>query len=96
MKAFSEGRLNDRQILRRNDQPSPEKEIEGIELPPWNPEELYQTQVLIQDLDKQFAGLREMLHSRQARIIQVKRTLSGLRLLLFPPRRQWWRRWLPW
>ncbi|HEX2276499.1 MAG TPA: hypothetical protein VHN13_05150 [Candidatus Tectomicrobia bacterium] len=96
MKAFSEGKLSDRQSLRRNDQQSPEKEIEGIELPPWNPEELHQTQGLIQDLDKQFAGLREMLHSRQTRIGQAKRTLSGLQALLFPPQRQWWRRWFPW
>jgi hypothetical protein len=96
MKAFSDGKLSDRQIRRRNDRPIPEKETEGIELPAWNPEELHYTQALIQDLDKQFAGLRETLHSRQARIGQVKRALSGLQTLLFPPRRQWWRRWLPW
>jgi archaellum component FlaC len=96
MKAFSDGKLSDRQILRRNDQQSPEKETEGVELSAWNPEELHQVQALIQDLDKQFAGLRESLHGRQTRIVQVKRTLSGLQTLLFPPRRQWWRRWLPW
>jgi hypothetical protein len=96
MKAFSDGKLSDRQIPRRNDQRPPEKETERIELPPWNPEELHQTQVLIQDLDKQFARLREMLQRRQTRIDQAKRRLSALQTLLFPPRRLWWRRWLPW
>jgi hypothetical protein len=96
MKAFSDGRLSDRKIPRRNPQQAPEKEIEGIELLPWNPEELHQTQALIQDLDKQFTGLRETLQRRQARIGQVRRTLSALQTLLFPTRRRWWRRWLPW
>jgi hypothetical protein len=96
MKAFSDGRLSDRKIPRRNPQQAPEKEIEGIELLPWNPEELHQTQALIQDLDKQFTGLRETLQRRQARIGQVRRTLSALQILLFPTRRRWWRRWLPW
>jgi hypothetical protein len=96
MKAFSDGKLSDRQIPRRNHQQAPEKETEGIELPPWNPEELHQTQALIQDLDKQFVGLRQMLQRRKTRIGQVRRTLSELKTLLFPPRRPWWRRWLPW
>lgn len=96
MKAFSDGKLSDRKIPRRNDRQAPEKATEGIELPAWNPEELHQTQALIQDLDKQFAGLRETLQNRRTRIGQVKRTLLGLQTLLFPPRRQWWRRWLPW
>jgi archaellum component FlaC len=96
MKAFSDGKLSDRQISRRSDQQTPEKETAGIELSTWNPEELHQTQELIQDLDKQFNGLREVLQGRQMRIGEVKRTLSGLQTLLFPPRRRWWRRWLPW
>jgi hypothetical protein len=96
MKAFSDGKLSNRQMPRRNDERAREKAIEGIELPPWNPEELHQTQALIQDLDKQFAGLRETLYNRKTRIGQVKRTVSALHTLLFPPRRQWWRRWLPW
>ncbi len=96
MKAFSDGKLSNRQVARRNDQRAPDKEIEGIELPAWNPEEMYQTQALIQDLDKQFTALRETLQHRQMRIVRVKRTLSALQTLLFPPRRQWWCRWLPW
>jgi hypothetical protein len=96
MKAFSDGKLSNRPVPRRHDQRAPEKETGGIELPPWNPEELYQTQTLIQDLDKQFTALRETLQHRQMRIVRVKRTLSALQTLLFPPRRQWWRRWLPW
>jgi hypothetical protein len=96
MKAFSDGKSSDRQIPRRNNQRSPEKETDGIELSPWNPEELHQTQAFLQDLDKQFAGLREMLQGRQARIGRVKRTLSDLQTLFFPPRRRWWRRWLSW
>jgi hypothetical protein len=96
MKAFSDGKLSDQQIPRRNDRHPPEKETEGLELPMWNPEELHQTQVLIQDLDKHFAGLREMLQSRQMRIGRVKQTLSGLQTLLFPPRRRWWRKWFHW
>ena len=96
MKAFSDSKTRDRQAPHRHDQHAPEKESEEIELPTWNPEELHQTQALIQELDKQFAGLRQVLQSRQTRIVQIKRTLSGLQALLFPPRRQWWRRWLPW
>ena len=96
MKAFSDGKLSDWQIPRRHNPPAPEKEAVGIELPAWNPEELYQTQALIQDLDKQFAGLRETLRRRQMRIGQVERMLSELQTLLFPPRRSWWRRWFPW
>jgi hypothetical protein len=96
MKAFSDGKLSDRQTPRRNNQQALKQEIEGIESPSWNPEELHQTQALIQDLDKQFVRLRERLQSRQTRIGHVKRTLSALQTLLFPPRRQWWRRWLPW
>jgi hypothetical protein len=96
MKSFSDGKLSNRQIPRRNDQRAPEKETEGIELPAWNPEELHQTQALIRDLDKQFTALRETLQHRQTRIVRVKRTLSTLQTLLFPPRRQWWRRWLSW
>ena len=96
MKAFSNGKLSDRQIPRRDNQQVPEKEIEGIELPSWNSEELHQTQALLQSLDKQFAGLREALQRRRTRIGQVKRTLSELQALLFPPRRHWWRRWLSW
>jgi hypothetical protein len=95
MKAFSSGKLSDRQIP-RTDRQVPEKEIEGIELPPWNPEELHQTQALLHNLDKQFAGLRETLQRRRTRIGQVKRALSELQTLLFPPRRHWWRRWLSW
>jgi hypothetical protein len=93
MKAFSNGKSRDRQSLRRNDPHTPEKVDEGTTLPEWNPDELHQTQTLMQDLDKHFAGLRETLQRRQIRIKQVKRTLSSLRLLLFPPRRPWWRRW---
>jgi hypothetical protein len=96
MKAFSDGKLSDRQVPRRHNQQATEKETEGIELPAWNPEELHQTRALIQDLDKQFAELRETLQRRQTRIGRVKRTLSALHTLLFPPRRHWWRRWLPW
>jgi hypothetical protein len=96
MKAFSNGKSRDRQSSRRNDPHVPEKEGEGIELLAWNPEELHQTQALIQDLDKHFTGIRETLQRRQMRISQVKRTLSALQTLLFPPRRPWWRRWLPW
>jgi septal ring factor EnvC (AmiA/AmiB activator) len=96
MKAFSDGKLSDRPIPRRNNQHAPEKASEGLELLPWNPEELHQTQALIQDLDKQFAGLRETLQRRQTRIGQVNRTLSELQTLLFPPRRPWWRRWFTW
>jgi phage shock protein A len=96
MKAFSDGKLTDRQIPRRNTQPVHEKASEGIELLPWNSEELHQTQALIQDLDKQFAGLRETLQRRQTRIDQVNRRLSALQILVFPLRRPWWRRWFPW
>jgi hypothetical protein len=96
MKAFSDGKSSNRQIPRRNDERTPEKALEGIELPAWNSEEWHQTQALIQDLDKQFAGLRETLYNRQTHIGQVKRTLLALQTLLFPSRRQWWRRWLPW
>jgi hypothetical protein len=96
MKAFSDGKLSDRQSPRRNKPHASEKEIEEIELPAWNPEELHQTQALIQDLDKHFTGLRETLRRRQTRIGQVKRTLSALQTLLFPPRPRWWRRLFPW
>jgi chromosome segregation ATPase len=96
MKAFSDGKWSDRQSPRRNNLDASEKQIEGIELPAWNPEELHQTQALIQDLDKHFTGLRETLQRRRVRISQVKRTLSALQTLLFPPRRSWWRRWFPW
>ena len=96
MKAFSDGKSNDRQIPRRNNPPASEKDTEGIELPAWNPEELHQTQALIQDLDKHFTGLRETLQRRQTRIDQVKRTLSALQTLLFPHCRPWWRRLFPW
>jgi hypothetical protein len=96
MKAFSNGKSRDRQLVRLNDPHGPDKEDEGIELPAWNPEELHQTQALIQDLDKHFTGLRDTLHRRRVRIGQVKRTLSRLQTLLFPPRRTWWRRWFPW
>jgi hypothetical protein len=96
MKAIPNGKSRDRQTPRRTDPHAPEKGDEGIELSAWNPEELHQTQVLIQDLDKHFAGLRETLQRRQVRIDQVKRTLSALQTLLFPPRRSWWRRWFPW
>ena len=96
MKAFSDGKLSDRQNPRRQNRQGPEKASEGLELLPWNPEELHQTQALIQDLDKQFAGLRETLQRRQTRIGQVNRRLSELQTLLFPPRRPWWRRWFPW
>jgi hypothetical protein len=96
MKAFSDGKFSNRQVPRRHNQSASEKETEGIELPAWNPEELHQTQTLIQDLDKRFAELRETLQHRQMRLGQVKRTLSALQTRLFPPRRRWWRRWLPW
>jgi hypothetical protein len=96
MKAFSDGKLSHRQVPGRNAPHASEKETEGIELPAWNPEELHQTQALIQDLDKHFTGLREMLQRRRTRINQVKRALSALQTLLFPPRRPWWRRWFPW
>lgn len=96
MKAFSDGKFNDRQHAHRAAQQAPGKEIEAIELPEWNPEELHRTQGLIQDLDKQFARLRETLHGRHLRISRAKQLLSGLQLLLFPPRHPWWRRWFPW
>jgi hypothetical protein len=96
MKAFSDGKLSDWQIPRRPNRQAPQKETDGIELLPWNPEELHQTQALIQDLDKQFAGLRETLQRRQTRIGQVNRRLSELQTILFPPRCPWWRRWFPW
>ena len=96
MKAFSDGKLTDRQIPRRNTQPVYEKASEGTELLPWNPEELHQTQALIQDLDKQFAELRETLQRRQKSIGRINTRLSELQTLLFPPRRPWWRRWFPW
>jgi hypothetical protein len=96
MKAFSDGKLTNRQPPGRNNPYVSEKETDGIELPAWNPEELHQTQALIQDLDKHFTGLRETLQRRQTRIDQVKRTLSALQTLLFPPRRPWWRRLFPW
>jgi hypothetical protein len=96
MKTFSNGKSRDRQRFRRNEPHAPERGDEGIELPEWNPDELHQTQTLIQDLDKHFAGLRETLQHRRRRITQVKRSLSALQTLLFPPRRLWWRRWLPW
>jgi hypothetical protein len=96
MKAFSDGKLSDRQIPRRANSQAAEKATEGLDLPTWNAEEWHQTQALIQDLDKCFAELRETLQRRQIRIGRVRRTLSGLQTLLFPPRRQWWRRWFPW
>jgi len=96
MKAFSDGKLSDRQIPRRNNRQLLEKETEGIELLPWNPEELHQTQELIQALDKQFAELRETLQRRQKSIGRINTRLSELQTLLFPPRRPWWRRWFPW
>jgi chromosome segregation ATPase len=96
MKAFSNGKSRDRQLLRRNDSRASEKRDEEPELPAWNPEELHQTQALIQDLDKHFTGIRETLQRRQVRIDQVKRTLSALQTLLFSSRRSWWRRWFPW
>jgi hypothetical protein len=96
MKAFSDGKLTDRQMARSGDKQVFEKETEGIEFTAITPEELHQMQALIQDLDKQFTVLREVLQHRHTRIAQVKRVLSELQLLLFPPRRPWWRRWLPW
>jgi hypothetical protein len=96
MKASSDGRWSERWIPRRHNQQAPEKATEGLELLPWNPEELHQTQALIQALDKQFAGLRETLQRRQTRIDQVNQRLSELHTLLFPPRCPWWRRWFPW
>jgi hypothetical protein len=96
MKAFSDGKLSNQQIPRRTNQQAAEKAIEGIEPSAWNPEELYQVQALIQDLDKRFAELRETLKHRQIRIGRVRRALSGLQTLLFPPRHRWWRRWFPW
>jgi hypothetical protein len=95
MKAFSNGKSRDRQSPRRNDPHAPEKGDEGIELPAWNPEELYQTQALIQDLDKHFTGLRETLQRRR-----YVSTRSNVPLNTpdhpLPPRRSWWRRWFPW
>jgi len=96
MKAFSDGKLTDRRITRSDDKQIPEKQSEGIEFTAWNPEELHQTQALIQDLDKQFTALREVLHSRTTHLARVRQALSELQTLLFPPRRRWWRRWLPW
>jgi len=96
MKAFSDGKLNDQQSSRFNETYPPEKATDGIEIPEWNPEEFHQTQAMIQELDKQFVRLREALHGRQLRISRARQMLSGLQTLLFPPRRQWWRRWLPW
>jgi hypothetical protein len=96
MKAFSDRKLTDRQVAHSGGKQASEKEPEGGEFTAMTPEELYQTQTLIQDLDKQFTVLREALQHRQMRIAQVKRLHSELQLLLFPPRRPWWRRWLPW
>jgi hypothetical protein len=96
MKAFSDGKWSDRQTPRSGDRQVSEKSTEGIEFTAMTPEELHQTQALIQDLDKQFTVLREALQHRHTRIAQVKHVLSELQLLLFPPRRPWWRRWLPW
>lgn len=96
MKAFANGKLRDRELLRRTDPHVPEKSDEELELPAWNPEELHQTQALIQDLDKHFAGLRDTLQRRQVRIHQVKRTVLALQTLLSPSRHSWWRRWFPW
>jgi len=96
MKAFSDGKLTDRQMPRSGDKQASAKEIEAIEFTAITPEELHQTQALIQDLDKQFTVLRDALQHRHTRIAQAKRVLSELQLLLFPPRRPWWRRWLPW
>jgi hypothetical protein len=96
MKAFSDGKLTDRRISRSDDKQTPDKAHEGVELTAWNPEELHQTQELIQGLDKQFTALREILHHRTMRLARARQTLSELQTLLFPPRRRWWRRWLPW
>jgi chromosome segregation ATPase len=96
MKASSDGKLIDRRSPRRADPRTPEKLVEDIELTPENPEELHQTQALIQDLDKHFSILRETLQERHTRITQVRQELSDLQTLLFPPRHRWWRRWLPW
>lgn len=96
MKAFSEGKLIDRRTPRSADPQVPEKAVEGIEATAEYLEELHQTQALIQDLDKHFSILRETLQARQTRITHVRRQLSELQTLLFPPRHRWWRRWLPW
>jgi hypothetical protein len=96
MKAFSDGKLTNRRVTRSDDKLTPEKSSEGIEFTAWNPEELHQTQVLIQDLDKEFTALREVLHSRTTHLAQVRHAVSELQTLLFPSRRPWWRRWLPW
>ena len=96
MKAFSDGKLTDRRITRSDSKRPPEKEHEGIEPTAWSPEELHQTQALIQDLDKRFTALREVLHHRTTHLARVRHRLSELQTLLFPPQRPWWRRWLPW
>lgn len=96
MKAFSDGKLIDRRGPRNASTQASEKPVEGIEFTPENPEELHQTQALIQALDKHFTMLRETLQERHTRITQVRRELSELQTLLFPPRHRWWRRWLPW
>ena len=96
MKVFSDGKLIDRRTPRSTDPQAPEKAIDGAGFTAENPEEWHQTQALIQDLDKHFTMLRETLQERHTRIMQVRRKLSELQTLLFPPRHRWWRRWLPW
>jgi len=96
MKAFSDGKLTDRRITRSDDKRTPEKASEEVESTAWSPEELHQTQALIQDLDKQFTALREVLQHRTTRLARVSHTVSELQTLLFPAQRPWWRRWFPW
>jgi hypothetical protein len=96
MKVFSDDRLIDRRNPRGADVQAPGKPAIGLEFTPETPEELHQTQALIQDLDKHFTMLRETLQERHTRITHVRRKLSELQIFLFPPRRRWWRRWLPW
>jgi hypothetical protein len=96
MKAFSDGKLIDRRSPSSAEPRTPARLGDDLELTPVNPEELHQTQALIQDLDKHFMMLRETLQERHVRITQVRQELSDLQILLFPPRHRWWRRWLPW
>lgn len=96
MKAFSDSKSIDRRTPRSADPQAPEKAVEGVGFSAEDLAEWHQTQALIQDLDKHFTMLRETLQERHTRITQVRREVSELQTLLFPPRHRWWRRWLPW
>lgn len=96
MKVFFEGKLTDRRIPRHGGKEPSDKDADRTDLHMESPEEFKETRALIHDLDKQFNELRETLQHRRARIVQLKRVLSGLCTLLLSARRRWWRRWLFW